>query len=218
MCGRCCQNDLLRLDTETTNRFGHSSGSSTIAASLRSKRAEKSVLSCSSLPPYDSTHTAYYSVLSGDEPQVSSYEQLLHDQGYLPRLEDQYDWSGRAMHVAYDANDDIPLVARYTLGISGTAIVEAVQCRGRLLARKSMRFTRRVPLETMIPEVGLLQELRHRHIVQVVGSYTQRRNLSILAYPVADCTLEAMMYDVESNELVPRLNGQSVRDQRLALK
>lgn len=87
-CGRCCHNDLLCLDTETTNRFGHSSGSSTIAASLRSKRAEKS---CSSLPPYDSTHTAYYSVLSGDEPQVSSYEQLLHDQGYLPRLEDQYD-------------------------------------------------------------------------------------------------------------------------------
>lgn len=176
------------------------------------------MLSCSSLPPYDSTHTAYYSVPSGDEPQISNYEQLLDDQGYLPRLEDQYDWSGRAMHVAYDANDDIPLVARYTLGISGTAIVEAVQCRGRLLARKSMRFTRRVPLETMIPEVGLLQELRHRHIVQVVGSYTQRRNLSILAYPVADCTLEAMMYDVESNELVPRLNGQSVRDQRLALK
>lgn len=84
------------------------------------------------------------------------------------------------MHEAHDANDDIPLV-RYTLGISATAIVEAVQCRGRLLARKSMRFTRRMPLETMISEIGLIQKLRHCHIVQVIGSYTQRRNFSVFS-------------------------------------
>ncbi|OAL03473.1 kinase-like protein [Phaeosphaeriaceae sp. SRC1lsM3a] len=218
MCGRCCHDDLPRLDLETTDRLGQSNGSSTIVSSLRSRRPEKSMLSCSSLPPFDSTHTAYYSVPSGD-PQLSDYEKLLDDQGYLPRLEDQYDWSGRAMHVVYNDGDHVPLVAQYTLGVSPKALVEAVQCRGRLLARKSMRISRRIALDDMISEVGLIQRLRHRHIVQVIGSYIQRKTLSILTYPVADCTLEAMMDDIESNEMVPgQGDGQSVRNHRLALK
>jgi hypothetical protein len=123
MCGRCCHDDLPRLDSETTDRFGHSDGSGTTVAFLRSERPEKSMLSYSSLPPYDSTHTAYHSVPSENEPQISDYEKLLDDQGYLPRLEDQHNWSGRAMHVGYDANDDVALVAHYTLGVS--------YCRGR---------------------------------------------------------------------------------------
>jgi hypothetical protein len=219
MCGRCCHDDLPRLDSETTDRFGHSDGSGTTVAFLRSERPEKSMLSYSSLPPYDSTHTAYHSVPSENEPQISDYEKLLDDQGYLPRLEDQHNWSGRAMHVGYDANDDVALVAHYTLGVSSTAIVEAVQCRGRLLARKSMRITKRLALRDMISEIGLIQKLRHRHIVQVIGSYTQRKTLSILTYPVADCTLDFMMEDIKSNEVVPgQGDGQSARDHRLTLK
>jgi serine/threonine protein kinase len=82
-----------------------------------------------------------------------------------------------------------------------------------------MRITKRLALRDMISEIGLIQKLRHRHIVQVIGSYTQRKTLSILTYPVADCTLDFMMEDIKSNEVVPgQGDGQSARDHRLTLK
>jgi serine/threonine protein kinase len=59
MCGRCCHVNLLRLDgemTEGTGWTGLSIGSS------KSKTSKISSLSSSNLPPYDSTHTAYFSV------------------------------------------------------------------------------------------------------------------------------------------------------------
>ena len=40
-----------------------------------------------------------------------------------------------------------------------------------------------------------LQNLRHSHIIQLVGSYLQGRNFSILMYPVADCHLGTFLED-----------------------
>jgi hypothetical protein len=115
------------------------------------------------------------------------------------------------MHVVYNAQDNVPLQAERVLGHSAMAIVEAVRCRGRLLARKSISMNRRLKQEIIISEVGMLQKLRHRHIVQVIGSYTQRKTLSTLNYPVADCTLSDMIDDVEGN-------NQSAQSHRIALK
>jgi serine/threonine protein kinase len=42
-------------------------------------------------------------------------------------------------------------------------------------------------------EVKFLHLLRHSHIVRLVGSYFQKRSMSILTYPVADCDLDTFM-------------------------
>jgi serine/threonine protein kinase len=47
----------------------------------------------------------------------------------------------------------------------------------------------------MINEVEHLQRLRHPHIVQLVGSYTQGSKFAILIYPVADWNL-ATFYEL----------------------
>lgn len=130
------------------------------------------------------------------EPVFSSeWLKHLHDHGILLKPKDELDWSGRGQHVEYDASDegDIPLQVKKVLGYSATAIVESVQCRRILLARKTVRCNRRLTKETVVMELQHLQRLQHSHIVRVVGTYTIRKSLCILLYPAADQNLEELM-------------------------
>jgi hypothetical protein len=79
--------------------------------------------------------------------------------------------------------------------ITGTnrAVISSVLCRRVRLARKTMLCHRRYTAEEAFEEVKHLQKLRHSHIVSLVGSYMQRRYLSILIYPVADYDLDTYL-------------------------
>ncbi|OAK96817.1 kinase-like protein [Phaeosphaeriaceae sp. SRC1lsM3a] len=130
------------------------------------------------------------------EPVFSSeWLKHLHDRGILLKPKDELDWSGRGQHVEYEPSDEsaIPLQMKKVLGYSATAIVESVQCRRILLARKTVKCNRRLTKEDVVTEVQHLQRLQHSHIVRVVGTYTIRKSLCILLYPAADQNLEELM-------------------------
>lgn len=136
----------------------------------------------------DSDHT--------HDPVFSSeWLKHLHEHGILLKPKDELDWSGRGQHVEYKVSDEvnIPLQAKKVLGYSATAIVESVQCRRILLARKTVKCNRRLTKENAVMEVQHLQRLQHSHIVRVVGTYTIHKSLCILLYPAADQNLDELM-------------------------
>ncbi|KAG4437413.1 hypothetical protein IFR05_007095 [Cadophora sp. M221] len=55
---------------------------------------------------------------------------------------------------------------------------------------------RRMTVEEDLVEVEYLQNLRHPHIIQLVGSYLQGKKFSVLLYPVADCDLSVFLDEV----------------------
>jgi serine/threonine protein kinase len=128
----------------------------------------------------------------------SEWLKHLHDRGILLNPSQALDWSGRGQHVEYKANEEaeIPLKLKKVLGYSATAIVDSVQCRRILLARKTVRCNRRLTKENVISEVEHLQRVQHSHVVRVVGTYTIRKDLAILLYPAAHQNLEELMDEI----------------------
>jgi serine/threonine protein kinase len=103
--------------------------------------------------------------------------------------------------------DSVPLTAISSLGASIIAKVEKVLCRRIALVRKLMRCSRQWTIADALREVYHLQNLRHAHIVQLVGSYLQGRNFAILMYPVADCHLGTFMEDTSDLDENDERNG-----------
>lgn len=133
----------------------------------------------------------------------SEWLRHLHSRGILVDPKDELDWSGRGQHVEYKSGEEtsIPLQVKRVLGYSASAIVESVQCRRILLARKTVKCNRRLTREDVITEVENLQRLQHAHVVRVVGTYTLRKSLSILLYPAADQNLEELMDELVESGL-----------------
>jgi tRNA A-37 threonylcarbamoyl transferase component Bud32 len=156
--------------------------------------------------------TAKPAKLVADPVFSSEWLEHLHDRGILLDPKDELNWSGRGQHVEYDAKEeiDIPLAVKKVLGYSATAIVESVQCRRILLARKTVKCNRKLPKEEVVTEVENLQRLQHSHIVRIVGTYTLRRSLAILLYPVADWNLEEFMDDIVELERTDDEHGIKV--------
>lgn len=136
----------------------------------------------------------------GKRPQVSSSSWLEHlkSRGLIVDRSFEHNWSGRGQHVEYDqrSESDIPLSVERVLGYSASAIVESVMCRRLRLARKKIRCTRQLTKSDYVTEVEHLQRLQYAHIVRVVGTYTFRKDLAILLYPVATWNLDEFMEDM----------------------
>jgi len=69
--------------------------------------------------------------------------------------------------------------------------------QGYKIAHKRTLFRRRIG-EQERKEVEILKRLSHVHIVQLVGTYVQRKHLGILLYPVAICDLHTFFEDIEA--------------------
>lgn len=123
------------------------------------------------------------------------YLESLNEKSLLQSLDLEVNWSGKGQHVTFLPTEDIPLQHLAVLGASVSATVDKVLCRRVALARKTMRCTARFKVADALMEVTHLQKLRHFHIVQLVGSYLQGRNFSILMYPVADSHLGTFLED-----------------------
>lgn len=126
--------------------------------------------------------------------QKDYYTTLRHQEIIQP-FDKELNWSGKGQHVTFAAGETIPLLFLSHLGQSHTALVEKVLCRRIALARKTMRCNGRWTVADALSEVYHLQNLRHFHIVQLVGTYLQGRNFSILMYPVADSHLGTFLED-----------------------
>ncbi|KAF3048062.1 hypothetical protein E8E12_009714 [Didymella heteroderae] len=117
------------------------------------------------------------------------YYEGLRRQDLLLPLDEELNWSGKGQHVIFEPNESVPLIMISRLGSSYTATVDKVLCKRIALARKTVRCPQKWRAEDALQEVYHMQNLRHFHIVQLVGTYLQGRRFSILMYPAADCHL-----------------------------
>ncbi|KAF2105344.1 kinase-like domain-containing protein [Lophiotrema nucula] len=128
-------------------------------------------------------------------PLYTEYQKVLAEQGLIPTTENEVNWSGKGQHVEYATDEEVPLKVLSHLGASISATVDKVLCRRIALAKKTMRCTRTWNITEALREVKHLHKLRHAHIVQLVGSFLQGRNFSILMYPAADFHLGTFLED-----------------------
>ena len=143
------------------------------------------------------------------------YYATLHRQEIIKPFDEELNWSGKGQHVTFTALEAVPLSFLSHLGSSNTAIVEQVLCLRIALARKTMRCSRKWDVSKAMREVSHLQRLPHFHIVQLVGTYLQGRNFSILMYPVAEMHLGTFLED--TNDLKVTESVQERRFLGLAL-
>jgi serine/threonine protein kinase len=118
------------------------------------------------------------------------YYEGLRRQDLLLPLDEELNWSGKGQHVIFEPNESVPLIMISRLGSSYTATVDKVLCKRIALARKTVRCPHKWKAQDALQEVYHMQNLRHFHIVQLVGTYLQGRRFSILMYPAADCHLK----------------------------
>ncbi|CAN9465284.1 unnamed protein product [Alternaria alternata] len=123
------------------------------------------------------------------------YYSRLREREIIQPFDKELNWSGKGQHVTFSDTDVIPLSHISHLGSSMSASVDKVLCRRVALARKTMRCNRRWTVGDALREVYHLQNLHHYHIVQLVGTYFEGRNFSILMYPAADMHLGRFLED-----------------------
>lgn len=119
-----------------------------------------------------------------------NYYEGLRRQDLLLPLDEELNWSGKGQHVIFEPNESVPLIMISRLGSSYTATVDKVLCKRIAIARKTIRCPQKWKAQDALQEVYHMQNLRHFHIVQLVGTYLQGRRFSILMYPAADCHLK----------------------------
>jgi serine/threonine protein kinase len=107
------------------------------------------------------------------------------------------DWSGRGSHVDFKSDETIPLVQGRFLGHGAMGGVYETHCKGVALAWKR-RFCRKRIGDKERKEIEILKKLSHRHIIQLVGTYTHKQFLGLLLYPVAVCDLATFFEDIET--------------------
>ncbi|KAI9717007.1 MAG: hypothetical protein M1812_004942 [Candelaria pacifica] len=123
----------------------------------------------------------------------SAYAALIRDKGLLLSKDAELNWSGRGQHLEFGKGEEVPLVLLSVIGHTASALVEMVLCRRVVLARKSIHCTRKMTPAVILNEVEHLQRFRHRHIIQLVGTYLQGKTISILLYPVTEWNLTTFM-------------------------
>ena len=111
---------------------------------------------------------------------------------------------GGCSHQNFDGDADQAFWFEKDLGSGGFGIVDEVQGRLslRYFARKRVprgrTFKRdRIKVRIFENELSFLKQLSHRHLVKLVGSYTDRRYVGFLMTPVADMDLDCYLASTE---------------------
>jgi serine/threonine protein kinase len=117
------------------------------------------------------------------------------------RLKKDSIWSSSGTkHVNYALDEQFegenaPVGPSRHLGSGGFGTVDAVICKGQVMARKRMHFQK---LDAEFQrEAKILEGIIHQHIIQLVGSYTRQNRLFLLLHPVAECNLREFMQKPE---------------------
>jgi serine/threonine protein kinase/tetratricopeptide (TPR) repeat protein len=108
-------------------------------------------------------------------------------------------------HCHYNQGESPPFEMKRYLGSGGFGQVDEVLSliTSREYARKqiprNLVFKRRRPdgIKMFIGEIEILKRLRHRHIVELIGSYTDPENMSLLMSPVAEMDLKEYLQRVK---------------------
>ncbi|KAH6878144.1 kinase-like domain-containing protein [Alternaria rosae] len=138
---------------------------------------------------WDNTSTSLYADETLVEDTASSSRDLINIK----------DWSklDRGSHIDFGDEETVPIVQGRFLGRGAMSDVYETTIQGYKIAHKRTLFRRRIG-ERERKEVEILKRLSHVHIVQLIGTYVQRKHLGILLYPVATCDLHTFFEDVEA--------------------
>lgn len=101
----------------------------------------------------------------------------------------------------------VPFVHIQTLGRSRSARVDVVESLltqhryvRKCIIRRGQKSGVRTGLFNYVNNIGVLNELSHRHISTFMCSYSDEYKIAILTQPVADCTLESFLAQVPCPE------------------
>jgi serine/threonine protein kinase len=118
----------------------------------------------------------------------------------LAELDVLGNWSGKGQHVEFARHEAVPLEQGTFLGRGTFADVYEVKCRGLSMARKQIYCTRRMKIADVKLEIDILKKLSHKHVVTLLGSYTQSNILGLLLHPVAICDLGKFLDELDENQ------------------
>ena len=117
------------------------------------------------------------------------------------------------------------LVCDTPLGVGTFGVVQKVQFhsnnRSICLARKMVRPPyRRYPMANLLEEAKVMEKLDHEHIIKVVGTYCMKPSLYILLWPVAVCSLDCLLADIDAlrtgqgdqDDIIARLHALDLKD------
>ncbi|KAL5315299.1 hypothetical protein ACEPPN_016166 [Leptodophora sp. 'Broadleaf-Isolate-01'] len=117
----------------------------------------------------------------------------------LARFNVPGNWSGKGQHVEFARNEHIQLEEGKSLGRGASADVHEAVCRGVKIARKQIFCSRRMKIEDVKRELEILRKLDHKHVVTLLGSYTQGRVLGLLLFPAAACDLGVYLDELDED-------------------
>tara|TARA_R110002003_G_scaffold40_5_gene2642 strand:+ start:20808 stop:22802 length:1995 start_codon:yes stop_codon:yes gene_type:complete len=104
-------------------------------------------------------------------------------------------------HLYYGLEEFIPFETKGVLGRGGYGQVDRVlslisfkeYARKKVLRGVAFRGRQKEDVMRFIKEIELLKRLKHRHIVEFVGSYTDSRYIALIMSPVAEMDLGAYL-------------------------
>lgn len=116
-------------------------------------------------------------------------------------------------HAHFANSDHVPLARKDVLGTGGSGQVESVVLRSstskvqsasdQLFVRKLIhrkRFGRlQQGLEEFKNELKILKRIQHRHLVEIIGSYTDPTFAALIMSPIADCDLSEFLKKIAPN-------------------
>ena len=99
-------------------------------------------------------------------------------------------------HVCFDMDEPLPYETRAILGAGAFGQVDKVLSKisykeyaRKVIARRALFPTASDTIRIFVNELTSLKRVRHRHIVTLVGSYTDVNYYGLIIEPVADCNL-----------------------------
>ncbi|CAD6449131.1 882c752c-023d-4039-a408-affaa6f655f5 [Sclerotinia trifoliorum] len=108
-------------------------------------------------------------------------------------------WSGFGKHPQNWADHKkLHLSSENELGSGSYGLVQRVTYGAVTMARKHVVPRGGMTVEKLREEANAMEELAHKHILKLVGTYTwKRKNLYLLLYPAATCDLSTFLDDID---------------------
>ena len=107
----------------------------------------------------------------------------------------------RGQHCYFKRDEPLPFKTQGVLGTGGFGQVDKVvsmtsfreYARKRVLRGVAFGSRRREVVTRFIAEIEMLKRLKHRHVVEFVGSYTDAKYMGLIMSPVAEMDLSAYL-------------------------
>ncbi|QSZ35975.1 hypothetical protein DSL72_007097 [Monilinia vaccinii-corymbosi] len=108
-------------------------------------------------------------------------------------------WSGFGKHPQnWTDHKKIHLSSEKELGSGSYGLVQRVTYGAVTMARKHVVPRSGITIEKLREEANAMEELAHKHILKLVGTYTwKRKHLYLLLYPAATCDLSTFLDDID---------------------